>query len=419
MSIEQFSARPENYAEWPESLRDIEVPKGGSLEIDPREVIIGGEIVGKVLSGENGYTNYDCVAAIRMGTATPKDKVKTKTEDDNNWLLVLRTDYRNGSNVPYFLAHLGSAGSRENYKGIRPGEELVIGRDNWPERFVGQPDTRVSRQHFSLTYREDTDRIIISDLDTLNGTYVTGMIHDVMTPEEEAWFERRKFLRSIGEQAIDSSSLGGGRGNYTVRFLDSQIDGTGFAPPDRESRYGYFKNHPIIGRDSPTVKNGVFVSSDSEALLVDDKSKIVRDSVEKIIANAKKGASTKDILGILNIEIGRVMKYDLQAVDRISESYYNNNDIIALSQYMEAGVGVCRHQAILVALCMEEMVNRGILKGEVHVERNQNERGRPGHAWAVLRVGEVEDQDIIVDPANQFVDTRRVATKIHQWNYYL
>ena len=70
------------------------------------------------------------------------------------------------------------------------------------------------------------------------------------------------------------------------------------------------------------------------------------------------------------------------------------------------------------------MIARGILKGTTGVERNlrydaKKKTPAGGHAWAVFKPAgaQSELEDYIIDPANNYVGTRKEALEKGGWYY--
>ena len=113
----------------------------------------------------------------------------------------------------------------------------------------------------------------------------------------------------------------------------------------------------------------------------------------------------------------RHMRYDLGAITAMCGPYYSSHGIIPLSEFVDAGIGVCRQQALLAATLTESLIERRRLHGSVHVERNHDVEAHGAHAWAVLNSEGADD--IIIDPAQGFVGTRDEARAEGRWHYYV
>ena len=307
-------------------------------------------------------------------------------------------------NVPALLVEaeffLPSDRTLQGYKGLRDNEHVIVGRHHLADRF-DYPDT-VSRKHFSLRFDEGEGQLYITDLRSSGGTTVSGYL----TSEEE----RKNYIWS----------------EYTedVNILLARSLARNYGERSQEAPYGYYRNHPIIGRNSKSVRNGVYGSASSEMVLVDDKSRAVQRVTSDFINSVGGGrfnmfAATRGVRSVLTTarhHAAEVLRYDLAKVDTISSPYYGNNGLIDLSAYIESGVGVCRHQALLAAHLIEEAIEQKLISGSVGVERNHDFEANGAHAWTVYRSADGKEE-IIVDPAQNFVGTRQEAERVGRWKY--
>lgn len=290
-------------------------------------------------------------------------------------------------------------------KGIWQDRPTVIGKARRHEnRFNHSP--YVSSSHFSLEI--DGDDIVATDLESTNGTYVTGFIRPT-------------------ENIFQPSSRDNIEDKFTENFVERARRLADF--DDRynklEAPYGTYKTYSIIGRNSPTVRGGVYGTSrtQSEYVVVDADSphiKLVEESLVNQIhtwyGSHLKGQDVLNALHHVRDTTADKMKYDLARVEDLSRPYFNNQGLIMLSDYLDEGVGVCRHQALLAAVFTEGLIRDGILDGLVHVERNHDLEANGAHAWMVY---EGKDETIIVDPAQNFVGTREKARQEGRWRYYV
>lgn len=290
-------------------------------------------------------------------------------------------------------------GDKSEYMGLRDGEYRTLGRRYEDSDRFHYP-LSVSADHFTISFDEESERLTIIDLDSTNKTLVTGFARNVAEKRERTGRVRAIFTEDFGKHA--------------VRNLAEHY---GALEPD--APYGYYKNHPIIGRESPTVRNGVYGTSASECVVVDDKSDIVRRVTAGFIRNLKGDSpATLSYMSVAKMVEGytsTVMRYDLDGVNSLSAPYYGNNGLIGMSEYINKGIGVCRHQALLAAHLIEEAVDQKMIKGEARVERNHDLEIKGAHAWAVYRP--MRGTEIIVDPAQHFVGTRAQAKERGLWKY--
>lgn len=290
-----------------------------------------------------------------------------------------------------------STKNKVEYKGLYNHQEVIIGRAN-DDRFSYPPT--VSSRHFSIVYQKQQDQFVIADLDSTNGTTVTGYVD--LDSQQRLYDDRidDRYTRNFGRHVL----------------RDRQYD---FGDEDAQAPYGYYKNHAIIGRNSRSVRDGVYGTSSSECVVVDDKNNLIRkitaDFVRELNRADTQTLSYLNVLTLAEFQTANVMHYDKDAVEALSSPYYDNNGLIMMSDYVREGVGVCRHQALLVAHLVEEAIGQRIIGGSVGVERNHDLEARGAHAWAVYRP--VKGADVIIDPAQHFVGTRKRAEQEKRWRY--
>lgn len=345
-------------------------------EVDTTHVIADAEFMKREI-GVDG----PLVASIRAG--------------DTDFILV---DTRNSSN--YFMPFLIISdnyyyGAPDGWKGVYSHEPVTIGRGHYKNRFPS--DKMMSRDHFLVIYDEESDKLFVKDEASTNGTYLTGF-----TPDGN----------QMHVKGIDDG--------FTIGAVAELEKERNFGEKDTQAPHGRYRNHPIIGRRSPSVRNGVYGTRSSEFVLVDDKSQLLKKVVDDFMATLPRHdeaatLDTNQILKKISFRVANVLRYDLDQVERISSPHYGHKGLIDLSEYVEQGVGVCRHQALLAAHIIEEAVDQGYLAGQVGVERNYDREANGAHAWAVFKSDTSED--IIVDPANHFVGSRKKAQQEKRWRY--
>jgi len=212
--------------------------------------------------------------------------------------------------------------------------------------------------------------------------------------------------------------------DYTEAVQLKARDQGKYGMPDRFAPYGYFSGRPIIGRDS-SINLGVYTTGNSEALVVDDrKYKLTRQCWEDfrtyLDSRILRGENHKE--GIFKAVLDFVLSklhYNLEEVNEINsaiadETGQHDSFKVSLDVFLEAGVGVCRHQAILAAYLFEKMtqerymepnspVSRHYLNGKASVDRCLARDLHSAHAWAryVTKAGEI----VIIDPAQNFIGT--------------
>jgi hypothetical protein len=285
------------------------------------------------------------------------------------------------------------------YKGLWPNNPITIGRSNHADRFDYLPG--VSREHFSVAYNGLA--LIVSNHTPTNPTLLSGDFNSTLS-------------RNVTGNII---------AEYTDLARDDVQPRYDFGPQDHEASYGYYKNHPIIGRKSASVKNGVYftTSPDSEAVVVDDKSKTLQLLRHNLVSmfNARYGSlptlNVTSALKQVNNFTRDVMPYSVRNSDRLSKPLYAGNKLIGLSEFVQAKGGVCRHQCLLAAFLAESLVEEGLILGQVGVERNHDIDAHGAHAWAIFKT--LDGQCIVIDPAQNYVGTKEQARSERRWKYDL
>jgi hypothetical protein len=196
---------------------------------------------------------------------------------------------------------------------------------------------------------------------------------------------------------------------YTVAAIDANV------PDDRqqiEKEQGRRERH-TIARDS-RINNGVYEGAyGGEAIVIDydDDPELIDAAIDAVLQASTTPDGRFDKNRVLDATLSYVlahMRYDAAAVDNLFEEELGGirGRKVSLGRYIDddsGGFGVCRHQALFVGIMLEQMTDRGILGGQVSVERNTVRRGPDGkddgHSWAryTNSVGNV----FILDAAQQ------------------
>lgn len=322
------------------------------------------------------------VAIVKAGRQKFSVLDTAGTDEYSTPYLLVSDDFRHGSDT--------------GFKGIRYDREVKVGRSHLTDRF--EYGSTVSRDHFSIAF--SALGLVIKNYEPLNGTRISGDIRPVGPQRKSPVIA--EFTYRLGDDI---------RGRHDYGEVDQ------FAP------YGYHKNHVIIGRDTKSVKDGVYftTSPNSEAVIVDDKSRAIelvsQGLLDKVESKFSSGTTKheEDILKLVNKETKRALPYDARISDRLSGPLCDSNGLIALSTYIEQGGGVCRHQCLLAALLLEKLIDNKILAGTVGVERNHDLDVKGAHAWAVFK--SLSGSTIVVDPAQNFVGSKARARAQGRWEY--
>jgi hypothetical protein len=284
----------------------------------------------------------------------------------------------------------------KGFKGVRFGEDMVFGRSDpkIAKRFA--LDSAVSRQHFRLSLQYEG--LTIEDLDSTNGTAVMEADHSVLHEQ-------------------------------TVRAVDRVARSERYGEPDERGPYGYLDGRPILGRRSPHIKGGIYLGGGPrEAIAVSPETDPRIDAVydrmtrKRVLGGLVKRAlggkpTTNEQLQTVFATVQEVMKYDGPAVEALSDQYRGDR-VVSLGNYIEQGVGVCRHQGLLAAYLIERLIEDGKMKGSVHIERNTIPEYGGAHAWASYT--DESGTDYVIDAAQSFVGTKKEArAQARTWDYYL
>lgn len=333
------------------------VPRSG-LTIDTTRALDVDDETKDIITRHTGGIDRPLVANIKAG----------KQE-----FIVL--DSRGSANVPFFLAQPNDdEAGRWATKGIWPDKTLVVGRSHLNDRFhYGE---NISRDHFSIRWDSGRQQLRIADLGSMNGTMATCYT-DLLAAQQSS----------------------GIKADYT-EAIQNYIHGSEYC--------GY----PLITRDS-SIAGGVYGTKTSEMCVVNDRHFVVDGAVRRVLQNID-DSHTRNVLQSIEKGTAATLHYDFDATEQMSRPYCGKLGLVYLNEYIEAGVGVCRHQALFAGLCIERAISEGLLGGNVHVERNFDRTAPAGHAWAVYCENGV---DYIVDPANHVVDEREAANRLNVWRY--
>lgn len=293
----------------------------------------------------------------------------------------------------------------KGFKGIRPGEPVVFGR----EKPAGQQGSsvadrfdfskgEVSRQHFSIDYNQ-YGQLTIEDLHSTNGTFVTKPDYTMQS-------------------------------SRTIDVQSRLREDPKFRLPDERGPNGYFDGDPILGRKSPQIRGGVYLGGSAREAItvkpeVDPRIDAVYDHMtrKRILGRLMKkatghsGGETVDQLNKVYETVKSVMKYDGDEVEKFSKQFSGDQQV-SLGDYIEKGIGVCRHQGLLSAYLIEKLIADGKMTGKIKIERNTIPEYGGTHAWATYTAE--NGTEYVIDAAQDFVGTKREArARSSTWDYYL
>jgi hypothetical protein len=172
----------------------------------------------------------------------------------------------------------------------------------------------------------------------------------------------------------------------------------------------YYQDRRVIRRDS-SVDGGVYLGeNEREAIVVDSEKypalkKLYAIAERKMLSSKLDAVALRDFLvGFLEakkrgLSVGEFVKElkVLRAVyETVAEAMPNQSEEaveelmqkigvgpdekVRLDDFIDAGVGVCRHDALACAGLLEMFKRNGLIKGKISVDRNSYFRF--GHAWS-------------------------------------
>lgn len=200
-----------------------------------------------------------------------------------------------------------------------------------------------------------------------------------------------------------------------------------YEEPVGEAPHGLFAGRRIIGRNTP-INGGVYVGSGArEAIVVDDRqypqelmqvSQQLSAALERHVAGSGKNIFSY-VYEVTKVNLGGSQKPETierlieQDVARITGAR-GPDATVPLNLFIKNRRGVCRQRALLAGYLIEQLIQKGKLKGKVSVDRNTIP-GLGGHAWA-----RYESPDgkavIIIDPSLEYVGPIAKAPK-KVWDY--
>ncbi len=328
--------------------------------------------------------------------------VATVNAGSKSFLIV---DSRNTrSNRDFFISdETFSKENRIGFKGVLEDEPVVIGRGHHTDRF-SYPAT-VSREHFEVSYTDEA--LFIRNLRPTNKTTVTAHL---ALEQQHQGVSPRYAVEDIRTILVEDR-------------LQAHPD---FDEKDETAPYGYYMNHQILGRASKSVDGGVYLGGSArEAIVVDGKSVAMKQVYEGVATELRQSFQKNETLPMQSIllkvmhRVQEVMPYDGRKTEDISRQHHGDK-LVGLSTYVKERVGVCRHQGLLAAYIIENLIKDGHMLGIVGVERNTVKDMGGTHAWAVYKTSSNEAEEVIVvDPAQSFVGTKAQAQREGRWEYRL
>lgn len=188
---------------------------------------------------------------------------------------------------------------------------------------------------------------------------------------------------------------------------------------------GTYQGRRVIVRDSP-IDGGIFLGAKPrEAVIVEfERSRHIKALYGTIVGKISKGKHSDDhILNLVMDEVIKALPLDKgKNSEAIVETYLKRHKLwsdgeVSLDVFVQKGIGVCRHYALLIAVLLERLVRDGLLNGSVSVDRNETET--EGHAWCRFISERGKDRDIVkvLDGARDIYETAPRAQAQRDWPY--
>ncbi len=179
---------------------------------------------------------------------------------------------------------------------------------------------------------------------------------------------------------------------------------------------GFFRGRKVITRDSP-IDGGVYLGAhEREAIVVDmGKSRRLRESFKEVRDQATttegefKGLVDRCRVLPVVYELARErLKYSEKKTTDIIDIYHVKDDgKISLDVFLQAGYGVCRHQALFAGVLIERFIKEEYLRGAVSIDRRNIPAG--GHCW--VRYANQKGKVKILDPTQGVFENLQDAVK--------
>ncbi|KTD43157.1 hypothetical protein [Legionella parisiensis] len=146
---------------------------------------------------------------------------------------------------------------------------------------------------------------------------------------------------------------------------------------------------PIVTRDVRNFNQRVFSigsSSSREMLLLDPEAESLKKLYAELRQNIKQNATTPEILQEISKLTQKAFPISETAFLKafVEKHLREGNPVIPLDEFMQAGIGICRHHSLLNAFLMSRLVEDSILQGEViHQRHSFHKHG--AHTWNLFR----------------------------------
>jgi hypothetical protein len=178
------------------------------------------------------------------------------------------------------------------------------------------------------------------------------------------------------------------------------------------------KSYAVLGRDMEINGSAYPGSSSREIITIDDSIegselpvlnlRLKRRLEERIQSNTNK---EEVVCSEVFAFVREVLLYDGSAIEKIATE--KKNQPVEIDEFIRKGIGVCRHQGVLAAYLIGNLIKEGYIGGKISVDRNYiPDKG--GHGWA--RYTDSNGEVMIIDAAQKFVG-RMTQPPQTGWSY--
>jgi hypothetical protein len=192
-----------------------------------------------------------------------------------------------------------------------------------------------------------------------------------------------------------------------------------------------YGNRPLIARDTP-IRGGVFYTTAGGEAIVVDPNKYPAKYREWYMA-AQNSASENGIVKkdrILRAVFNTVairMRYSEPGVEALLTKIATDNGMpafqdgikVELGDFMNRGVGICRHQALAAGALLEMFQDDGHIGGAISIDRNEfaepGDTELEGHAW--VRYTTSDGLPYVMDIAHGYLGALDDSVTQVNWEY--
>ncbi|MCA9300949.1 hypothetical protein KC974_00120 [Candidatus Saccharibacteria bacterium] len=244
-----------------------------------------------------------------------------------------------------------------------------------------------------------------------------------LTPGNNDGDDNRSLITGIPDEIMNPTH------NHTPEAAPDEHDDSGLWDYTEvfANRGDKYEGRPLVGRDSPIDGGVYFGAYGGEAIVVDTEK--YPDEYNKLLSEILEQSKDGDgkivrskILQSTFDTVSHKMKYSQEGVDSLLSELgggsFKNGTKVNLADFISEGIGVCRHQALVVGVLLERLKKEGHIRGEVSVDRSKqyNPKGElEGHAW-VRYTGSTGDVVILDIAQSKMIHLVDVDPR-EGWNY--